>query len=273
MTTCLPSPTATQANAWLVTHGPRPERPRLRLVCFSYAGGSAGLYQPWRALLDADIELCAIQLPGRSSRIREAPVRDLPELVRQLCPLFVGEPSLPFAFFGHSLGALVAFELTRQLRLRQLRQPVKLIVSGASAPQQRSVVEALDEHDDALMVQALARYKGTPAAVLENRELMQLLAPALRADFAMAADYRYRPGPLLDLPLTVFAGLQDDHTPAQAEAWQLESRGPFALHWFDGDHFFLHGRQAEVLARLNAELSPTALPPSLPSPTFTSSRP
>lgn len=261
-------PRGTPASPWFVHHRCGPAR--LRLFCFSYAGGSASLFQPWRAALDADIDLCAVQLPGRGTRMAEPAQRDLPTLVRQLAPLLAQEAGGPFALFGHSLGALLAFEVTRYLVLHQLPRPQKLVVSGADAPQRRSVLEALDEHDDDAMIAKLATYNGTPPEVLQHRELMQLLAPAIRADFAMAAGYRWRPGPPLEVPITVFAGRHDpDVAPAQAEAWQLESRRPVPVHWFDGDHFFIHACRHQVLAQLNAELAPAALAaarsPSSPS--------
>lgn len=253
-----PATSPASANPWLVHHGRRLSQPagRLRLYCFSYAGGSATVYQPWRELLDPGIELCGIQLPGRGMRMGERPVRDLSVLVRQIAAVIVAEPRRPFAFFGHSVGALVAFELTRYLSLGRYAMPQRLFVSGAEGPQCRMTIERLDEHDDQKMIDTLLRYKGTPPEVLQHRELMTLLAPAIRADFALAADYEYRAGPLLDLPITAFAGRDDDETlPDAVDAWRRETRGPFQVHWFDGDHFFIHSHQRQVVARLNAELS------------------
>lgn len=254
-------------SPWLVRHGHATAPSRLRLYCFSYAGGSAGVYLPWRAALDPTVELYAVQLPGRGMRMAEAPQRDLQSLLKLLAPVITGEACGPFTFFGHSLGALLAFELTRYLALRQLPLPVKLIVSGANAPQMRSPVEHLDEHDDDKMIERLSRYNGTPPEVLQHRELMRLLAPAIRADFALAADYVYRPSLALDIPLTVFAGRADDEiSPEQVQAWQCETRGSFAQHWFEGDHFFIHSQRERVLAQLNAELSPGLLSSPKPTP-------
>ena len=241
------------ASPWLIHH--RAARSRLRLYCFSYAGGSAGVFKPWRELLDAEVDLCAIQLPGRGMRLKEPPVKSLPELVQQIAQQIANEPPGPFAFFGHSLGALVAFEVTRFLVRHQLARPVHLFASGASAPQQRSEVPRLHEMDDEAMSAALAKYNGTPPEVLQHRELMELVAPAIRADFGIAADYVYAPGVPLDLPIMVLQGTRDpDVNVEQAEAWRLETRGPSEVHWFDGDHFFIEGARAQVLARVNAQL-------------------
>jgi len=236
-------------SPWLVHHPALCSR--LRLYCFSYAGGSAGVFMPWRSLLDADVDLCAIQLPGRGSRLKEPAVQALPELVQKLAQQIANQPGGPFAFFGHSLGALLAFEVTRFLVRYQLARPVHLFVSGTSAPQRRSKVPRLHELDDQAMTTALAKYNGTPPEVLQHRELMELVAPAIRADFGLAADYVYHAGPPLDMPITVF---DPDVSAEQAEAWRLETRGPCEIHWLDGDHFFLNGSRDALLAHINAEL-------------------
>lgn len=248
------------ASPWLVRFGQRPADPRLCLYCFPYAGGSAGIYQPWRATLDPGIDLVAVQMPARGARMSEPAMRDLPEIVKRLAEVVIATPGVRFAFFGHSLGALVAFELTRYLAAHQLTTPVKLIVSGASGPQASRELEPLDETDDDKLIQRLSRYKGTPPEILQHRELMRLMGPAIRADFALAGNYVYRAGPALRMPITVFAGTSDDEVDAeQAHAWQRETSAAFRLHAFDGDHFFIHHQQQTVVARLNAELAPTAL--------------
>lgn len=243
------------ATPWLVHLGPKQSLPRLRLYCFTYAGGSASIYRSWRSLLDPAVELCAVQLPGRGMRMSERPERDLYALVQKLAAVIAVQRTMPFAFFGHSLGALVAFELTRQLKLNQLMQPAKLIVSGCAAPQARNELEPLDEYDDDKLIERLSEYNGTPPEVLEHRELMRLLAPAIRADFALAAEYAYKPAPLLDIPITVLAGRSDGQTsPEQVDAWQRETTAKLQQHWFDGDHFFLRPEQNSVLGVLNSEL-------------------
>lgn len=241
------------ASPWLIHHPVASSR--LRLYCFSYAGGSASIYTPWRELLDGEVDLCAIQLPGRGMRLKEEPVKLLPELVQKVAQQIANEPAVPFAFFGHSLGSLVAFEVTRFLVRYQLARPVHMFASGAGAPQRRSAVPRLHEMDDAAMTAALAKYNGTPPEVLQHRELMELVAPAIRADFGLAADYAYRAGPPLDLPITVFQGTHDpDVNVEQAEAWRLETQGPCDIHWFDGDHFFVDGARAAVVERINTAL-------------------
>ncbi|MGS0897524.1 thioesterase II family protein [Burkholderia stagnalis] len=247
-------------NPWLIRFGPSNAASRLRLYCFSYAGGSATIYQPWRASLDAGIDLCAIQLPARGMRLAEPAERDLPALVRRLSDVIAAQDTGPFAFFGHSLGALLAFELTRHLQRSGLPLPAKLIVSGCSSPQLRDPVEALDEHDDDKLRDRLTRYNGTPTEVLQHDELMRLMAPAIRADFALVANYAYESGSPLDVPITAFAGRADDQTsPDKIDGWQRETQAAFAQYWFEGDHFFIRPQMENVIRQLNAELSPVAL--------------
>ncbi|WP_414449348.1 thioesterase II family protein [Burkholderia sp. 22PA0099] len=254
------TPRTAGTNPWLTRFGPPDAARRLRLYCFSYAGGSATIYQPWRAALDAGIELCAVQLPARGMRLAEPAERDLAALVRRLSDVIAAQDAGPFAFFGHSLGALLAFELTRHLQRSRLPLPAKLIVSGCASPQLREPVEALDEHDDDKMIERLTRYNGTPAEVLQHAELMRLMAPAIRADFALVAHYVYQGGAPLEVPITAFAGRADDQTsPEKIDGWGRETQAAFAQHWFDGDHFFIRPQMDKVILQLNAELSATAL--------------
>jgi len=166
---------------------------------------------------------------------------------------------LPFAFFGHSLGALTAFDVARYQQQHQMTMPRKLIVSGCDAPQFRSPVRNLHELDGEAFIEALAQYNGTPPELLAHKELMSLVAPAIRADFFMAANYEYSTGPRLSIPVTVLAG-RDDHdlNLDKIASWQLETSGPCDLHWFDGDHFFLNTSRDDVLALISGNLAEMA---------------
>jgi surfactin synthase thioesterase subunit len=247
------------ASPWFIDAPTGPSR--LRLYCFPYAGGSASAWLPWRATLDASIGLSALQLPGRGARLAEPPLRSWAELVPLLAQQVAARAHEPFAFFGHSLGALLAFEVARYATLRHWPTPVQLIVSGAAAPRRREAGEALDEHDDERALARLAGLNGTPPDVLAHRELMALLLPAIRADFALSASYRYRPGLRLQMPLSVWAGDADADTgpgspPELLDDWQHETTGPCTVRSFEGDHFFIHASQAQVVSALNAQLLP-----------------
>lgn len=228
---------------------------RHRLFCFPYAGGNAFSFARWQDGLSPAIEVCAIQAPGRGARIAEPPIDSLPVLLRALAPEVARFDDLPFSFFGHSVGALVAFELTRYLRLHGMRVPERLIVSGCQAPQFRSQSRDLHTLDNDAFLEVLRRYAGTPPEVLESRELMALLLPTIRADFSLAENYRYRYSPLLPLPISVFAGTTDENkAPGQVDGWQKETARACEVSWFEGGHFFLNEQRDAVMQRINETL-------------------
>ncbi|UVS82791.1 thioesterase (plasmid) [Burkholderia glumae] len=229
-----------------------------RLFCFSHAGGSAADFLPWRAALAPHIDVCPLQLPGRGARLREAPLLSPADAVEAALDALREHLDRPFACFGHSLGALLAFEFARRCRELGLREPARLMVSGCGAPACRHDTEPLHLMDDKTLMAVLRRYNGTPVQVLENPELMDLMMPTIRADFELASNYVYRRRPALDLPLSVLAGRTDGQVSAeQAAAWRAETHAACELHWFDGDHFFIRERQADVLGLVAAELSAT----------------
>ncbi|SFV14432.1 thioesterase II family protein [Pseudoduganella namucuonensis] len=229
--------------------------PRMRLYCFPYAGGGAEIYAGWHAALPG-VEICAVQLPGRGSRFGETPIDTLSELLAELAQLTSRDRSLPFAFFGHSLGALLAFELARYCRRHYLPLPQCLIVSGCDAPNQRKSGGALHTLPDDELIAALGRYNGTPPQVLANAELMALLLPAIRADFALGERYAYRLQPPLALPLSVYAGKDDTLlSPETVKGWSVETSETCRTQWFNGDHFFLHAQRDAVLEALRGDLA------------------
>ena len=242
------------STSWLVSR-PAPTR-RLRVYCFAYAGGSAASFLPWQNMLPPEIEICAIQLPGRGVRFSEPPYVTMAPLIEKLATLIPAQDRLPFVFFGHSLGGLIAFELARYSLRHGLPLPRRLIVSGAEAPQHRPPPKGIHKLDGDALIAALREYNGTPPELLEHRELMALISPTLRADFALVENYQYQPGAPLDMPLTVFAGKQDSHIePQQVECWAKESTGAFKVRWFEGDHFFLNSETDAVLAALQDEVA------------------
>lgn len=235
-------------NAWFIRPPSLPTARPFRLYCFAYAGGNASAFLDWHTSMPETIEVCGIQLPGRGARFRETAVHELSALVRELAPVFARTADRPFAFFGHSLGGLVAFELSRALALIGAALPTHLFVSGVHAPRFRDQDRAYHRLDDAGLAQVLRNYGATPPEILEQQELLALLLPTIRADFAMAETYRYRPGPALDVPITALAGRADAHrTPEQVEGWALETSGSFSACWFEGGHFFLNPCRTQVI--------------------------
>lgn len=235
-----------RASLWVQTR-PLPQA-RLRLFCFPFAGGSAGSFMPWLPALAPDVQVCAIQLPGRGARFGEAPITDLEALVAELGQVIAEHGDLPYAFFGHSLGGLLAYELSHRCVQLGLDLPRHLFVSASIAPRHRTSGPRYDLMTDTRLLAKLREYAGTPPEVLANEELMALLLPAIRADFTLLQHYRYRPRPRLEVPLTVLAGRDDTHVAeALLEDWQLETTGVCRQHWFDGGHFFLAQQQDKVL--------------------------
>jgi medium-chain acyl-[acyl-carrier-protein] hydrolase len=241
-------------NPWIYFRSRRPEA-RLRLFCFPYAGGGAPIFHSWPGELPQTIETCVIQLPGRGTRLMEKPYRRMDSLVTALAEAV--EPLLdkPFAFFGHSMGAWIGFELAHRLRRRHKLEPHHLFVSGASAPHLPQRDLPLHDLPEKEFVEALQHLNGTPKEVLENEELMRLMAPTLRADFALCETYVYAKRPRLGCPITAFGGLKDSRLGlSDIEAWREETTGTFNVKMFPGDHFFIHSAGKPFFTRLSKEL-------------------
>lgn len=227
-----------------------------RLFCFPFAGGGAAVYVQWARALLAGIELCAVQLPGRESRLAEPPrTRFFPliaELAEALAPWLVP----PFAFFGHSMGALLAFELTRELRRRGWAMPARLLLSGRHAPTQVDPGPPIHQLDDAGFVARLTeRYGGIPDAVLRDPEFLRLFLPAMRADFELLASHVYRPEQPLDCPLSVYCGREDPQVRLEAiQDWRWQTSGGFETRWFEGGHFYFQTDREPLWQALAADL-------------------
>lgn len=241
-------------DPWIVRPEVRPDA-RLRLFCFSYAGGAASVYRPWTHELPHDVELCTIQLPGREGRLLESPYTDMEPLAR--CLADVIEPYLdrPFAFFGHSMGALVSFEVAREIRRRHGISPRHLLVSGHAAPRVMRRRAPVHQLPDDAFVDAIRELNGTPEQVLQNAELMELVLPALRADLAICETYAYTAEPPLACPISAFGGLADAEVRYDdLRAWQVETLGQFQLRLFEGDHFYLREQQSALIDTISRSL-------------------
>jgi medium-chain acyl-[acyl-carrier-protein] hydrolase len=244
----------TVSDRWLPWFRPKPGA-KVRLFCFPYAGGGASVYRAWGDCLPGPVDVCAVQLPGRETRFREHPFARLPLLVEALAGALRPHLDRPFAFFGHSLGALVAFELSRRLQRDHGPRPVRLFVSGCGAPQTRVPGRAIHALPPAEFREELRRLNGTPADLLDNDELMDLMLPTLRADFGLCETYAYVAGPPLACPVTALGGLGDDAVSRQElDAWREQTTGPFRVRMLPGDHFFLHSARPLLTQALAQEL-------------------
>ena len=239
--------TTNQLEPWLAYYRPNPQA-RLRLFCFPYAGGSASIFRTWANDLPGDIEVCPIQLPGRERRLRETPYKRMTALVTALSDALPPMLDKPFAFFGHSMGALISFELTRELRRRTLPQPVHIFVSGARPPHIPDPEPHVHHLPEKEFIQALRAFDGTPEQVLQHEELMQILLPCLRADFEICETNVSQPEEPLAIPMTVFGGWQDKKIGSnELEAWRDLTSSSCVIHMFAGDHFFLHNQRQQLL--------------------------
>lgn len=242
-------------KSWVRCSKPNPDA-YLRLFCFPYAGGGASLFRTWSDSLPPYIEVCTIQLPGREDRFKEAPFTHISPLVETLTQVLRPYLSIPFAFFGHSMGALISFELARQLRAQQAPVPVHLFISGRRAPQIRDRNPLMHTLSQDEFLAELRHLKGTPNQVLENSELMQLFLPTLRADFSVCGTYTYLSEPPLDSSISVFGGIEDTaETSDLLESWRLQTRSGFSLQMLPGDHFFVQTSQSLLLDMLSHQLN------------------
>jgi medium-chain acyl-[acyl-carrier-protein] hydrolase len=244
------------STPWLIRQPGDPRR--LRLYCFAYAGGSAARFVSWQADLDPAIEVCAVQLPGRGSRFNEVPYTSMTALIEALGSVIAGQEDRQqhFAFFGHSLGGLLAFELARYCQQHHLPLPTHLFVSGCAAPQHRLPAKGVHKLPDDELIDALKDYNGTPREILENSELMAMMLHVIRADFTLVENYTYRPGSPLSIPMTVLAGKRDSHVSTdQVQGWQKETTSICSIRWFDGDHFFINAERDAVLDCVKTQLA------------------
>jgi medium-chain acyl-[acyl-carrier-protein] hydrolase len=252
--------TVNSRGAWAICSQPQ-EAARCRLLCFPFAGGGVSTYRPWGDQLGPDIEVWAVQLPGRDQRRRERPFDRRTPLVRALCDALGSSLSGPLALFGHSMGALVAFEFARERRRRGAEPPVHLFLSARRAPHLPDPDPPAHLLPDDQLMERLRRDRGTPQMVLDRPDLMALFLPVIRADFAVAEAEPVAPGEPLTCPITTFGGLADERaTGAELEAWRAYTTGPFTREMFPGNHFFLQSERGSLLRSIARRLAATAGP-------------
>jgi medium-chain acyl-[acyl-carrier-protein] hydrolase len=240
---------------WFVRLRARPA-PRMRLVCVPSAGAGASVFGRWPDLLPADVEPWAVQLPGRETRRREESLIDIHAIADECMALIDPLLDLPIAFFGHSMGALIAFELTRRLRDRG-EEPAALFVSGRAAPHiVRGSPEIETMADDAFIDEMDRLYGGVPGLLRTDQEFRELYLPPLRADVTAVARYRPSDGAPLGLPVHVVGGTKDHSVPRESlDAWEPYASGDFDVHMFPGDHFHVYTAREAVIALVGGALA------------------
>lgn len=240
-------------NPWLVWPQAKVSA-RFKLICIPYAGGSAYIFNSWPKHLPDWLQVCAIQLPGRGRRIQEPALTRLSAIVPQLTEALLPHLGQHFAFFGHSMGAMISFEVIRELKRKHKVGAMHLFVSGCYAPHIPDP-NPLHSLPDQEFIDELKRLQGATPAELDNSELMQLMLPTLRADCLVTETYTYQQDLPLECPITVFGGTED--TIAKEEdltQWQRHTNGRFACHIFPGKHFFFESAETSILKIVSREI-------------------
>lgn len=241
-------------GTWWVLQRPNPGA-RLKVFCFPYAGGNGYLFRSWHAALPQQVEVYGVQLPGRGNRSGEPLAVRASSLVPQLAAGL--EPLLKenFVFFGYSMGAILSFELAKYLQSAGLTSPAHLFVAARRAPHIKESDAPTYSLRDEEFIEELKRLNGTPQEVLQNKELLDLVIPLLRADFELCQTYECSNGNPLACPITAFGGIDDKDTAGERlDGWQLQTTSLFTKQLFSGGHFFIHSNEAALLQSLNAAL-------------------
>lgn len=241
-------------SPWLPL-GTRPDAD-IRLVCLPHAGAGASAFRLWGKGIDPRIGVCPVQPPGREKRRKETPFTRVEPLVRELVAEISESVAEPYALFGHSTGALCAFQAVRELRATGGPMPVHLFVSGRRAPHMPLERDDLAAMSLPELAEFLEKLGGTPEGVLADHDILGALQPLLAADFAVNQGYDFVPAAPLDIPLTAFAGVEDTGADGELMApWKEQTTSDFTLHELAGGHFAILDRSTEVHAHIAAHLS------------------
>lgn len=244
-----------ELNTWLARQPIRGEC-RLRMFCLPFAGGGAQIYRNYAQMLPDGVEVCAVQLPGRERRFGEPALTSVGEIVTCMLPIMGQLVDVPYVVLGHSLGALTGFELIRGMRRAEMPLPVHLIASGHRGPQLPDPDSPIHDLPDGDFIEELTKLNGTPVEVFESPELVELMLPLLRADFAAAETYLYVDEQPLECPITALGGDSDPLVGvSEIEAWREQTTAAFDPHTLTGDHFFFQQSQTQFLQILNNVLS------------------
>lgn len=245
---------AEQFEKWVRRSHPAPES-AVRLLCLPHAGGSASFYFPMSKALAPAVEVLAVQYPGRQDRRHEPNIPSLPDLADRIFQAVRRLDDKPLALFGHSMGAVLAYEVALRMQDAGLPAPVRLFTSGRRAPS-RERDEGVHTQSDERMVAELRKLSGTHAAMLDDPELLEMIMPAIRSDYRAVETYRYEPGRRLDCPITVITGDSDPRVSIdEAAAWEDHTTGPTDLHVLPGGHFYLVEQSAPVAELLAQRLT------------------
>lgn len=244
---------STQNSLWLCRYQQAPHA-RVRLVCFPHAGGSASYFYPVAQALSPDTDVIAVQYPGRQNRRHEPCLENISDLADHVYRELRAEPA-PVAFFGHSMGAIVAFEVARRMERDSGTGPAVLFASGRRGPSSYRE-ENVHQRDDAGVIAEIRALGGTDSALLRDSEVLEMVLPAIRADYRAIERYACAPEATIGAPVTVMTGTADPRTSlAEAQAWRGHTTGRFTLLTYPGGHFFLQDHIPEILATIATTLN------------------
>jgi medium-chain acyl-[acyl-carrier-protein] hydrolase len=242
------------ADIWFSIRRARRE-PSFRIFCFPHVGAGASVFNEWQpAWIPEDVELWAVKLPGRERRLREKPFRRLPPLVDAVYEAMAPYLDEPYALCGHSLGALIGFELARKIRRNGKPAAARLFVSAHAAPQLGVKPPILHMLPDKDFAAELRRFGGTSEEIFANQDLLDIMLPVLRADFEVNETYVYEDDLALDCPISAFGGINDHELrPDEVEAWKILTSDQFSFRMMAGNHFFIF-RSPDFLACVARDL-------------------
>jgi surfactin synthase thioesterase subunit len=226
---------------------------KLRLFCLPFAGGNAFSYRLWQNHLPDSVDVCPIQLPGRSNRINEPCFSDIKLLVETLIIEIGRYTEIPFAVFGHSMGALIGFELIRSLT-KLGKSPLHFFPSSAKAPDCCERTVKLHNLTSKKLKAELLKLSGTAKEVLDHPELFNLLLPTLRADFKIIDDYQYKFAEPLNCLITTFGGYDDQISQNDLLQWERHTSSGFRCQMFEGNHFYLNEQTEPMLSAIYFDL-------------------
>jgi surfactin synthase thioesterase subunit len=240
-------------NLWLQSFH-RASAPVARLLCLPHAGGSASYYYPVSAALSPAVEVLAVQYPGRQDRHREPLIEEIEQLADGVVAACSTFDRTPLVLFGHSMGATVAFEVTRRLIAAGGPPPIRLFVSGRRAPSRWRDEDVHTRSDEGIIAE-LNRLSGTDSSMLGDEEVLRMILPVVRSDYRAIETYRGEGAGSVPVPITVLVGDADPLTTVdEAADWAAHTTAGFDLQVFPGGHFYLAERPAEVLAAIRAGL-------------------
>jgi medium-chain acyl-[acyl-carrier-protein] hydrolase len=231
-------------------------RAEIRLFSFPHAGAGASSFRLWAAHASPSIEVCPVQLPGRENRIFEPPIDRIEELIDRLIPGLDAYMDRPFAAFGHSMGALIAYEFTRALETRRGPRPVHLLVSGFRAPHLPARTPPMSAAAKEDLLLRLIELGGIDPDLIENQEYLDLVLPVVRADLTLVENYAPTRRPPIECPISTFGGDRDRYVnSAELAAWEQHTRGSFTMRLLPGDHFYLHSGFKELISAIHDDLA------------------